>query len=254
MLRDLGLTFVIRDEVLLITSPDEAAKPLFKRVYDVADLVPPEEREKGTAFDSLVDTVSKTADVDPTNKDGLLPWISSIKSSELAVIVVYQTEEAQEEVADLLGQLRPRNIRNSILSPYRGKKEITMFRKVILFLAFAALAVIAVRQAACQSTPAGGPAPGPAEATDKCQAEPREAIRQALTKKINWDFNELSLSDVVGVLHKELNIPIRLDIRALSDMGIAPDSPVTFKLSGISAKSALNLLLSDLGLTTHRPR
>jgi hypothetical protein len=106
MLRDLGLTFVIRDEVLLITSPDEAAKPLFKRVYDVADLVPPEEREKGTAFDSLVGTVSKTADVDPANKDGLLPWISSIKSAELAVIVVYQTEEAQEEVADLLVQLR----------------------------------------------------------------------------------------------------------------------------------------------------
>jgi hypothetical protein len=121
-----------------------------------------------------------------------------------------------------------------------------MFRKIVLFLSFTILAVIAVRQAACQI----GAPPNPAEATGKYQTEPREAIRQALIKKISWDFNELSLSDVVEFLHKELNIPIRLDVRALNDMGVAPDSPVTFKLSGISAKSALNLLLSDLGLAT----
>jgi hypothetical protein len=126
------------------------------------------------------------------------------------------------------------------------KKEIIMFRKAVLFLSFVAFMLIAARQGACQATLAAGPA----EATDKCKAEPREAIREALAKKINWDFNELSLSDVVEFLHKELNIPVRLDVKALSDMGVAPDSPITFKLSDISAKSALNLLLSDMNLTT----
>ena len=33
-------------------------------------------------------------------------------------------------------------------------------------------------------------------------------------------------------------------------MGVAPDSPITFKISDISAKSALNLLLSELNLAT----
>ncbi|MCH8044392.1 MAG: VWA domain-containing protein [Planctomycetes bacterium] len=41
MLRDLDLTYVIRDEVLLITTPDEANTQLSTKVYPVADLVLP---------------------------------------------------------------------------------------------------------------------------------------------------------------------------------------------------------------------
>ena len=41
MLRDLGLTYVIQDEVLQITTPDEAEGRLVTKVYPVADLVIP---------------------------------------------------------------------------------------------------------------------------------------------------------------------------------------------------------------------
>jgi hypothetical protein len=41
MLKDLELTYVIRDEVLLITTPEEAIAQLATRVYPVADLVLP---------------------------------------------------------------------------------------------------------------------------------------------------------------------------------------------------------------------
>jgi hypothetical protein len=80
--------------------------------------------------------------------------------------------------------------------------------------------------------------------------ESRAAIRQALTKKINWDMTEKPLGEVVEELKKELNIPMRLDMRTLNDIGVTPDTPITFKMSGITAKSALSLLLRDLALTT----
>jgi hypothetical protein len=75
-----------------------------------------------------------------------------------------------------------------------------------------------------------------------------EDIPQALAKKVAWNFNETPLADIVEFLHNELKIPVRLDIKAINDVGVTPDSPVTFKLSGISAKAALKHLLRDLGL------
>ena len=86
-------------------------------------------------------------------------------------------------------------------------------------------------------------------AAEKAKLEPAEAIQQALTKQIDWDFNEIPLSDVVEALHKDLKIPIRLDTRALNDLGVATDVPIIFKLSGITAKTALKQMLQDLGLT-----
>jgi hypothetical protein len=84
---------------------------------------------------------------------------------------------------------------------------------------------------------------------EKTKLEPREVIRQALAKKINWDFNEMLLGEVVEALRNDLKIPIRLDMKAINDLGITPDVPITFKMSGISAKTALKNLLRDLGLT-----
>jgi hypothetical protein len=106
MLRDLGLTYVIRDEVLLITTPEEAELVVYRKVYDVSDLISPADREKGTAFESLVDMIAKTAKVNDPQSRGPGCWISSIKSSEMAVIAICQTEEIQEDVAQLLKELR----------------------------------------------------------------------------------------------------------------------------------------------------
>ena len=41
MLKELDLTYVIRDEVLKITTPEEAENELLTKVYPVADLVMP---------------------------------------------------------------------------------------------------------------------------------------------------------------------------------------------------------------------
>lgn len=123
-----------------------------------------------------------------------------------------------------------------------------MLQKIVLFLSFVVFFVVPARNAVCQLAGTGVRATGVTPEANNSDA--RAAIHQALAKKIDWDFTETSLSDVAEYLHKELNIPVRLDLRALSDLGVTPDTPITFKLSGISAKSALNLLLSDLSLAT----
>ncbi len=79
---------------------------------------------------------------------------------------------------------------------------------------------------------------------------PRQAIHKALLKQIDWNFDETPLADVAKKLHDELKIPVFLDRKALNDLGVSPNTPVTFKISGISAKSALCLLLDDFGLTS----
>jgi hypothetical protein len=103
MLRDLSLTFVIRNNVLLITTPENA---FYAKVYDVADLVSQTEGEKGSSAEALVDMIAKTAKVSTSQKANGPGWIAGLRSTGIAAVVVYQTEEAQEEVAELLDQLR----------------------------------------------------------------------------------------------------------------------------------------------------
>ena len=104
LLRDLGLAYVIRNEVLLITSPEEAC---YAKVYDVADLVSPKEGEKGSVLDSLMGMIAKTCPISaPSGKAGWPSWIASLKSAEITAIVVYQPDVVQDDVADLLAQLR----------------------------------------------------------------------------------------------------------------------------------------------------
>jgi len=104
LLRDLGLSYVIRDEVLLITSREEAC---YTKVYDVADLVSAKEGDKNTSLDSLMRMVAKVCPPNPPpGKSGWPGWIESLSATDVTAIVVHEPEEFQEEVADLLAQLR----------------------------------------------------------------------------------------------------------------------------------------------------
>jgi hypothetical protein len=80
-------------------------------------------------------------------------------------------------------------------------------------------------------------------------ATSEEAIRKALKKEVSWDFQETPLSKVAEVLQKDLNVPVLLDARALADIGVEEDTPITFKLSGTTAKTALNRLLKTLNMS-----
>jgi hypothetical protein len=77
-----------------------------------------------------------------------------------------------------------------------------------------------------------------------------------LEEETQVDFDQQPLSDVVEYLKAfhsqggpERAIEIQLDRAALEAVGVATDTPVTKRLTGVTLKSALRLLLKDLDLT-----
>jgi hypothetical protein len=102
LLAPLNLTYVVKDEVLQITTKDKAGTELVTEVYDVRDLVSPEGTDDRD-FDSLIGLL--TAIVSPpswSDKGGL----GSCQPGPLGTLVVLQSQEIQAEISDLLAALR----------------------------------------------------------------------------------------------------------------------------------------------------
>lgn len=108
VLRQLGLTWTIRNDVLLITTPPEGENLLHTKIYDVADLVVCRD-EHGVLwddYDTLIDVISRT--IKPTSWDfvGGPGSIAGASLGKAKVLVVAQTREVQEEVVALLADIR----------------------------------------------------------------------------------------------------------------------------------------------------
>ena len=104
LLRDLGLTVAVLDEVLLITTKPEAEKIMTTRVYPVADLLGA--RDDGvlvsfhTKFGDLVDLI--TSSIKPESWDETGGTGSIREDRKSATLVVLQTDAVQFEIARLL--------------------------------------------------------------------------------------------------------------------------------------------------------
>ncbi len=86
--------------------------------------------------------------------------------------------------------------------------------------------------------------------TDLKTVSPAEKkIREALESPTRMEFTEMPLIDAISFLKDFHGIEIQLDSRALEDAGVGSDTPVSRNVNGISLKSALRLMLSELDLT-----
>jgi hypothetical protein len=99
MFRELDLTWVIEDEVLLITTVDEGSQRLETQIYDVDDLVT---TEAGVDYDSLIGTITEIVAPNTWSEVGGPAAISSLHQ----MLVVSQTWEVHDEIATLLAELR----------------------------------------------------------------------------------------------------------------------------------------------------
>lgn len=63
------------------------------------------------------------------------------------------------------------------------------------------------------------------------------------------EFIETPLQDVIAFLKDYHKIEIQIDRKALDDVGIGTDTPITRDLRGASLRTALRLMLRDLDLT-----
>lgn len=108
MLSDLDLTYLVEDEVLLITTPEEAETRLATVAYPVSDLVRFRDKsgEEWSDFDSLIETITSTVTMESWEDVGGPGSIAPMQYGNSDVIIVTQSQEVHEEVAAMLEKLR----------------------------------------------------------------------------------------------------------------------------------------------------
>lgn len=75
-----------------------------------------------------------------------------------------------------------------------------------------------------------------------------QEIQKALNTNTEGDFPDIPLGKVINSFQTQHGINIFLDARALEQEGLTADEPINVSLSGISLKSALNIILKPIGL------
>ncbi len=210
------LSHLITDDVLLITSSDYAESVFVVKVYPVNDLVgtPATDDTVLRDLDDLATTIAGTIAPDSWDCRGCGGSIRGGLFGHGRVLVVRQTDQVHEAIAQLLA-----NIRKLAPTPPQQQQPATE-----------------------QPTkPALKPLPEPKEG--------EAAIRRALEECTELEFIETPLTDMVDYLKERHRIEIQLDTRALNDVGMNNDTPITKNLRRIRLRSALNLLLRELELT-----
>jgi hypothetical protein len=114
LLHELSLTYEVYNEVLLITTPEEADGRMIVKVYDVADLVAPAPPDKAVEkynpfaapgdFETLIETI--TMCVNPIRWDGPSGAIAPFPAAGIRALAVRETQAVHEELETLLRNLR----------------------------------------------------------------------------------------------------------------------------------------------------
>jgi len=76
----------------------------------------------------------------------------------------------------------------------------------------------------------------------------RRQIEEALDKQVSVDVEERTLLEAIRYLHEIAGVNVVVDSAGLEEVGISTDVKVSLALSGVTLRSALKLLLSELGL------
>jgi hypothetical protein len=77
----------------------------------------------------------------------------------------------------------------------------------------------------------------------------RAALRDRLLAPTKTEFVDQPLEDVVAFLRDFHDILIEFDVRALDEVGVGPDTPITRNLSNVTLRTALDLILDQHDLT-----
>ena len=103
MLQALDLTFIVKDEVLLITTIEEAELQLITEIYPVVDLVDAKDSESvARSVEMLVSLLTKTVSPEAWEDVGGTGSLSYYRGQ----LVVAQTGEVHERLVEILAKLR----------------------------------------------------------------------------------------------------------------------------------------------------
>jgi hypothetical protein len=104
------LTYVIENEVLLITTEDQAESRLVLRVYRVEDLreMQTVEQPLGASawadYNPLIGAITDCVIPDSWSENGV--GEGQIRVLKPGILVVYQTKDVHDEISDLLSEIR----------------------------------------------------------------------------------------------------------------------------------------------------
>jgi hypothetical protein len=91
---------------------------------------------------------------------------------------------------------------------------------------------------------------GPEKAAAASPGEtPEERIEKVLSRPLDLSIKDQPLKDVVASIQEMVKVPVLIEVKKLEEAAINMDTPVSFDVKGISLKSALRLMLGQLGLT-----
>lgn len=121
------------------------------------------------------------------------------------------------------------------------------FGTCLAFGVFVLIAATALGQQKSAKPPR--PVTAPKTAVEMVPSPDEQTIRQALQVTSNFGFNETPLKDVVDHLKGLTKQEFQFDNKALENANIRTDTPITFSARGISAQSAMRLMLHNLDLT-----
>lgn len=82
--------------------------------------------------------------------------------------------------------------------------------------------------------------------------EADERIARTLHASLDDDgleFTESVLAEVAEFVRDRYQLPVRLNVPALTDLAISPDEPITCSIHWVSLAAGLRLMLEDVGLT-----
>ncbi|TWU59466.1 ECF RNA polymerase sigma factor SigR [Rubripirellula tenax] len=79
--------------------------------------------------------------------------------------------------------------------------------------------------------------------------EAEKKISEILNTKAEAEFIDLPMDEAVATLSEQHQVPILIDRRALEEIGITADQPVTLTLGNVKLRTLLRLMLRDLDLT-----
>lgn len=216
ILGEVDLAWVITNEVLLVTTPEEAELFLTTRVYDLGKLATTVDSEGNTKqdFAPLVRAIVETIEPESWEETGGFGSIVPLEYAGAAVLIVSQTHEMHDRLAGFLEDLftvAERNGENVRPTPDRN--------------------------------------PPPAAVRNPGLKTAEQEFLATLDQTMAVDFIEEPLSGVAEYLSKLHCIQIQIDTRALEDVNMGLDIPATRSLRNVTLRSALNLILGDLDLT-----
>jgi hypothetical protein len=212
-LRDLGLSYMIYDDAIRITSPDVVDYLHFITwFFEVTDLVRANDSTQNAMdIDALIELITSTQR--PTDWDcvGGCGIIEPLAVGDARFLVVVQTQDGQQDVLDLLAALR--SVRHDVGRSPQG--------------------------------PAGLAAPALEAIDQPLSARRSEKIRQSLEKRVALKFDDAPLSVIVDRLQRAANFPVVLDRTALSDMFVTGDTTFSVDATNMRLKDVIESLFEE---------